>query len=112
MVTSTSDLRGAATDATVFVELHGELGDGPRRSLLSQGSAEGGFGRGQTDTFVVQLPELGVLQALTIGRESHLHTLGRAAIAKHCHDSKCASTSHCDHHTCNVHLKGCGICAA
>ncbi len=68
VVTYTSDLRGAGTDATVFVELAGELGSGPRCKLMNQaGAAADAFGRGQTDTFVVQLPELGELQSLTIG---------------------------------------------
>lgn len=63
----TSDLRGAGSDATVFVELAGKLGTGPRCKLMNQAGAADAFGRGQTDSFVVQLPELGELQALTIG---------------------------------------------
>ena len=67
MVTYTSDLRGAGTDATVFVELCGELGSGPRCKLMNQAGAADVFGRGQTDSCVVQSPELGELQSLTIG---------------------------------------------
>ena len=67
MVTYTSDLRGAGTDATVFVELAGDLGSGPRCKLMNQAGSADAFGRGQTDTFVIQLPELGELQSLTIG---------------------------------------------
>ena len=63
----TSDLRGAGTDATVFVELAGDLGSGPRCKLMNQAGSADAFGRGQTDTFVIQLPELGELQSLTIG---------------------------------------------
>ena len=70
LVTYTSDLRGAGTDATVFVELTGKLDSSPRHSLIAPGSASDSFGRGQTDTFTLQLPELGVLQSLTIGRDS------------------------------------------
>jgi len=67
VVTYTSDLRGAGTDATVFVELAGKLGSGPRCKLMNQAGAADAFGRGQTDCFMVQLPELGELQSLTIG---------------------------------------------
>ena len=63
----TSDLRGAGTDATVFVELAGDLGSGPRCKLMNQAGSADAFGHGQTDTFVIQLPELGELQSLTIG---------------------------------------------
>lgn len=66
-MTYTSDLRGAGTDATVFVELTGEYGSSPRHSLIAPGSTSDSFGRGHTDTFTLQLPELGVLQSLTIG---------------------------------------------
>ena len=68
VVTYTSDLRGAGTDATVFVELTGELGSSPRHSLIAPGSTSDSFGRGQTDSCTLQMPELGVLQLLTIGR--------------------------------------------
>ena len=67
MVTYTSDLRGAGTDATVFVELAGDLGSGPGCKLMNQAGSADAFGRGQTDTFVIQLPELGELQSLTLG---------------------------------------------
>ncbi len=67
MVTYTSDLRGAETDATVFVALAGKLGNGPRCKLMNQAGAADAFGRGQADSFVVQLPELGELHSLTIG---------------------------------------------
>ena len=67
-MTYTSDLRGAGTDATVFVELTGELGTGTRCKLSNQAHAADAFGRGQMDCFVVQLPELGQLQSLTIGK--------------------------------------------
>ena len=67
VVTYTSDLRGAGTDATVFVELTGELGTSTRCKLSNQAHAADAFGQGQTDCFVVQLPELGQLQLLTIG---------------------------------------------
>ena len=66
-MTHTSDVRGAGTDASVFVDFSGELGSSPRCNLLASDSATDSFGRGQTDTFSLQLPELGVLQLLKIG---------------------------------------------
>ena len=75
VVTFTSDLRGAGTDATVFVELAGKLGSSAHHSLIASGSTSDSFGRGQTDNFTLQLPELGVLQSLTIGRAALTATL-------------------------------------
>lgn len=71
-MTYTSDLRGAGTDATVFVELNGKAGSSPPHSLIAPGSASDSFGRGQIDSFTLQLPELGELQSLTIGRTASL----------------------------------------
>ncbi len=45
---TTSDIRGAGTDAEVFVTLHGETGDTPTTILPSQLEH---FERGQTDRF-------------------------------------------------------------
>ena len=70
VVTYTSDVRGAGTDATVFIELEGQLGSSPRQGLIPPGSASDSFGRGQADPFRLHLPELGKLQSLTIGRQS------------------------------------------
>ena len=67
IVTHSSDLRGAGTDATVSVELNGELGSTPRCNLVASDSATDSFARGQTDSFTLQLPELGMLQSITIG---------------------------------------------
>lgn len=75
-MTYTSDVRGAGTDATVFVELTGKAGSSPPHSLIAPGSASDSFGRGQTDSFTLQLPELGVLQSLTIGRVCFTLTAG------------------------------------
>lgn len=79
VVTYTSDLRGAASDATVFMEMTGKLGSSPRRSLIAPGSPSDSFGRGQTDSFTLQLPELGVLQSLTIGRAALTSALPQQA---------------------------------
>lgn len=45
---STSDVRGAGTDADVYVVLHGELGSTPRTTLPSQPEH---FERNMTDSF-------------------------------------------------------------
>ena len=71
VVTYTSDLRGAGTDATVFVELHGQQGSGPRLALLPQGQGQGAaadsFTRGGVDSFQLPMPDLGDLHSLTVG---------------------------------------------
>ncbi|GIL93966.1 hypothetical protein Vretimale_245 [Volvox reticuliferus] len=63
----TSDIRGAGTDADVFIVLHGEHGDTPATVLPSQLEH---FERGQTDTFRLELPYVGKLRALTIGHNN------------------------------------------
>ncbi|GLC54185.1 hypothetical protein PLESTB_000832700 [Pleodorina starrii] len=63
----TSDIRGAGTDADVFVVLHGELGDTPATVFPSQLEH---FERGQTDVFRLELPHVGRLRALTIGHNN------------------------------------------
>lgn len=58
----------------MFVELNGKAGSSPPHSLIAPGRASDSFGRGQTDSFTLQLPELGELQSLTIGRIAlHFH---------------------------------------
>ena len=69
MVTHTSDIRGAGTDASVYVTLTGESGSSPCCSLLGpNNAADPAFERGGTDGFVIKSQELGVLQSLTIGK--------------------------------------------
>ncbi|KAG1662011.1 hypothetical protein FOA52_009500 [Chlamydomonas sp. UWO 241] len=74
---STSDIRGAGTDADVYVALHGDMGDSLTVMLPSQPEH---FERGQTDEFRLQLPWVGRLRTLTIGHNNkgpgpawHLH---------------------------------------
>lgn len=67
VVTYTSDLRGAGSDATVFVQLRGEQGSSPRCNLVPADRAASSFTRGQKDVFQLLLPELGTLTFLTIG---------------------------------------------
>ena len=71
VVTYTSDVRGAGSDATVFAQLVGNDGTGPRCNLVPSDSKASSFSRGQRDAFHLHLPELGRLQSLTIGRLGH-----------------------------------------
>ncbi|KAG2432966.1 hypothetical protein HXX76_008694 [Chlamydomonas incerta] len=64
---TTSDIRGAGTDADVFVVLHGEFGDTPSTVLPSQLEH---FERGQTDHFRLELPHVGKLRAMTVGHNN------------------------------------------
>ena len=65
--TWTSDLRSATTDADVFVMLHGSSGVSPRVRLPAQ---EGDFARGAHNSFRVEFPSVGTVEALTIGHNN------------------------------------------
>lgn len=56
----TSDIRGAGTDANVFIELHGSEGSVGKNTLETHGN---NFERGKCDVFVVKVgcPQLGAL---------------------------------------------------
>ncbi|KAF6256823.1 hypothetical protein COO60DRAFT_1640423 [Scenedesmus sp. NREL 46B-D3] len=64
----TSDLRGAGTDARVFIKLEGQSGkdSGPLRLENSKNN----FERGAQDVFHVDLPELGELVAAEVGHDN------------------------------------------
>lgn len=64
---TTSDIRGAGTDADVHVALHGDLGDTPSTLLPSRPEH---FERMQTDEFNLQLPSVGKIRTLTIGHNN------------------------------------------
>lgn len=68
VVTYTSDLRGAGSDGTIFAQLVGTNGSSPRCNLVPADRSASSFSRGQQDVFQLHLPELGPLQALTIGK--------------------------------------------
>ena len=64
----TSDIRGAGTDASVWVILAGDQGVSPHCDLLGPPNADPpAFGRGAVDSFEVQATELGHLHSITIG---------------------------------------------
>eukprot|EP00873_Tetraselmis_striata_P010472 jgi/Tetstr1/430736/TSEL_020527.t1 len=64
----TGDVRGAGTDANVFVNLHGSSGDTGKKVLHAKGKAD--FERGQVDTFDIHGPPIGNLERLRIGHDN------------------------------------------
>ena len=64
----TGDLRGADTDANVFIELHGRSGTSGRRRLHA--SWKNCFGRGSIDEFALSCADLGELEAIQVGHDS------------------------------------------
>lgn len=69
----TSDMRGAGTDADVFVVLHGHSGVSPRIMLPS---APEDFERGTKSAFAITTPDVGDLQRLTISHNNKVGALG------------------------------------
>ena len=64
MSVRTGDVRGAGSDANVFVQIYGEKGDTGKLQLRSAENTKNKFERGRTDQFV--------LEAVDIGKVSHL----------------------------------------
>ena len=76
VVVHTSDIRGAGTDASVYIVLAGEQGASPRCDLVGAHTAvASAFGRGGIDSFTVQATELGDLHTLTIGTSNNTQQL-------------------------------------
>lgn len=67
VIVHTSDIRNAGTDATVHVELHGALGRSGKQILRASREA---FARDRTDEFLVESPDVGLLQKLVIGHDN------------------------------------------
>lgn len=68
VVTHTSDVRGAGTDAAVFAELIGSSGaTSGRKQLVS--AAPDAFERGKVDEFRLRCQHLGELARLRIGHD-------------------------------------------
>ncbi|KAF5839075.1 Lipase/lipooxygenase [Dunaliella salina] len=65
---TTADVRGASTDADVYVSLHGTKGSTPVTSLPSQPE---NFERGITDSFRLLLQDVGEVHSMTIGHNNH-----------------------------------------
>jgi hypothetical protein len=80
----TSDIRGAGTDANVFIELHGDKGS-VGQSRLETGANN--FERGQCDVFMVKGSDVGQLQRVVLwhdnggpGPDWHLQQVGRCGV--------------------------------
>ncbi|GFR41097.1 hypothetical protein Agub_g1741 [Astrephomene gubernaculifera] len=67
VVVTTSDLRGAGTDADVSMQLFGDKGDTGERKL---DNSTNNFERNQVDTFFLQAPDVGIFQSLRIGHNN------------------------------------------
>ena len=63
----TSDLKGAGTDASVFLELRGERGSSGQVPL--SGGGEAAFERGGIDCFTLRLPRLGTIHEAVVGHD-------------------------------------------
>ncbi len=87
ITTYTSDIRGAGTDANVFVELHGSKGSIGQTRL---DNAANNYERGRADTFTIKASDVGDINRLVIwhddagmGSDWHLHQVGWTWSLKH-----------------------------
>lgn len=65
----TSDIRGAGTDANVFIQLYGERNDSGRHDLKFSKTNKNKFETGQTDVFDVKVSDVGDLRKIKIGHD-------------------------------------------
>lgn len=59
MSVKTGDVRGAGTDANVFVQIYGDKGDTGKLQLRSAENTKNKFERGRTDQFVLEAVDIG-----------------------------------------------------
>eukprot|EP00951_Prasinocladus_malaysianus_P004879 scaffold34498_cov47-Prasinocladus_malaysianus.AAC.1 len=64
----TSDIKGAGTDANVFITLHGRDGDSGKRVLVAKGGAD--FERGKVDEFELTGRKIGQLERIRVGLDN------------------------------------------
>jgi len=64
----TGDFRGAGTDADVYINVFGDMGDTGQKFLDNR--MENNFERGKTDTFTLKLPSVGVIDKIRIGHNN------------------------------------------
>ncbi|KAG9353677.1 hypothetical protein JZ751_011799, partial [Albula glossodonta] len=62
----TSDVKGAGTDAQVFLQIYGEKGKSDEMKLENNSDS---FEQGQLDKFMIEMPDLGKIQKLRIWHE-------------------------------------------
>ncbi|XP_065818145.1 lipoxygenase homology domain-containing protein 1 [Labrus bergylta] len=63
----TPDLKGSGTDADVFINIFGELGDTGERRLDND---KNNFEKGSEDKFTIEAPNLGKVRKITIGHNN------------------------------------------
>ncbi|KAM8985342.1 lipoxygenase homology domain-containing protein 1 isoform 2-T2 [Ara ararauna] len=68
----TGDIYGAGTDANVFLNIYGDLGDTGERKLSKSETNFNKFERGQEDTFTVQAVDLGILYKIKIRHDNSM----------------------------------------
>ncbi|XP_065519706.1 lipoxygenase homology domain-containing protein 1 isoform X2 [Lathamus discolor] len=66
----TGDIYGAGTDANVFLNMYGDLGDTGERKLSKSETNFNKFERGQEDTFTIQAVDLGILYKIKIRHDN------------------------------------------
>lgn len=64
MSVKTGDVRGAGTDANVFVQIFGAEGDTGKLQLRSAENTKNKFERGRTDQFVLEAVDIGKVCSL------------------------------------------------
>uniref|UniRef100_A0A3P8UHJ0 Lipoxygenase homology PLAT domains 1 n=1 Tax=Cynoglossus semilaevis TaxID=244447 RepID=A0A3P8UHJ0_CYNSE len=74
VVAVTGDVKGAGTDANVFVTLFGDFGVTPKIHLAS--NDKDNFERGSEDKFTIEAPNLGRLKKITIGHNNRGSSAG------------------------------------
>ncbi|XP_059398613.1 lipoxygenase homology domain-containing protein 1 [Carassius carassius] len=79
----TSEIKGAGTDAQVFLQVYGETGKSDEMKLESKSDS---FEQGQCDKFIIEMPDIGKIRKLRIWHEkrhpfSGWH-LGRVTLMK------------------------------
>ena len=67
IITKTSDIRGAGTDANVSAMLFGDKANTP---LFMLENSKNNFEKGETDEFVVETIDIGVIKKLQIGHDN------------------------------------------
>ncbi|XP_077979346.1 lipoxygenase homology domain-containing protein 1-like [Glandiceps talaboti] len=68
----TGDVKGAGTDANVFVNIYGEYGDSGERKLVKSETYTDKFERGHCDKFTVEAVDLGKLYKLMIRHDNSM----------------------------------------
>ncbi|XP_068857631.1 lipoxygenase homology domain-containing protein 1 [Aphelocoma coerulescens] len=68
----TGDIYGAGTDANVFLNIYGDLGDMGERKLSKSETNFNKFERGQEDTFTIQAVDLGILYKIKIRHDNSM----------------------------------------